>query len=48
MLDCFILGPLRTVWLTLVVNAYIDKTVQIDTELMRFYWFSFKVHVFQK
>ena len=31
---------------TLAVTAYTDKMVQIDTELMRLYWFSFKVHVF--
>ena len=55
-LDCFILGPFhmqssftaRTVWLTLAVTAYTDKTVQIDTELMRVYWFSFKVRVSEK
>ena len=27
--------PARTVWLALAVTAYTDKTVQIDTELMR-------------
>ena len=32
----------------LAVTAYTDKMVQIDTGLMRVYWFLFQVHVFWK